>query len=54
MGIARTLLAVAIAASLLGTATDFVAPAEGRDTKSKATRTKVYVTKRWPTGADAR
>jgi hypothetical protein len=47
MAIGRTVLAAAIAVSLLGPATDFVAPAEGRDAKTKATRTKVYVTKRW-------
>ncbi|MBX9829752.1 MAG: hypothetical protein K2Y27_32760 [Xanthobacteraceae bacterium] len=45
MGIVRTVLATTVAASLLGPATDFVAPAQGKE--RKAARTKVYVTKRW-------
>jgi hypothetical protein len=50
MGIVRSVLAATVAASLLGPATDFVAPAEGKDRKvarSKTAKTKVYVTKRW-------
>jgi hypothetical protein len=48
MRIGRTLLAVAVAASLCGTGAVIAPPAEARDAKvAKPAKTKVYVTKRW-------